>query len=150
MDNRTYRYFTGKPLYPFGYGLSYTNFSYSALTLASASVNAGDPVLATVTVTNTGKLAGDEVAQLYLKFPPVAGAPRVALRAFQRVHLEPGQTVQLQFELKNRDLSMVTEAGQPIIAGGDYMISIGGGQPDTAAAGVTGHFHVDGQIALAE
>ncbi|MGD0646550.1 MAG: glycoside hydrolase family 3 C-terminal domain-containing protein [Acidobacteriaceae bacterium] len=148
MDNRTYRYFTGKPLYPFGYGLSYTNFSYSALTLPATSVNGGDPVLATVTVTNAGKVAGDEVAQLYLKFPSVAGAPRVALRGFQRVHLEPGQSVQLHFELKNRDLSMVTEAGQPIIAGGDYSISIGGGQPDTGSAGVTGRFRVEGQIAL--
>jgi len=150
MDSRTYRYFTGKPLYPFGYGLSYTRFSYSTLTLPATSVNAGDPVLATVTVTNTGKIAGDEVAQLYLKFPPVAGAPRIALRGFQRVHLEPGQSVQLHFELKNRDLSMVTEEGQPIIAGGDYTISIGGGQPDAGAADVTGRFHLDGQIALSE
>ncbi|HEY1809712.1 MAG TPA: glycoside hydrolase family 3 C-terminal domain-containing protein, partial [Acidobacteriaceae bacterium] len=150
MENRTYRYFTGKPLYPFGYGLSYTSFSYSALSLPESSVNAGQPVTASVTVTNTGKLAGDEVAQLYLKFPAVAGAPRIALRGFQRVHLEPGQSQQIHFELKNRGLSMVTEAGQPIVAGGDYTISIGGGQPDTGAPGVTGHFHIDGQIALPE
>jgi beta-glucosidase len=150
MENRTYRYFTGKPLYPFGYGLSYTSFSYSALTLGATSVNAGDPILASVTVTNTGKVAGDEVAQLYLKFPSVAGAPQIALRGFQRVHLEAGQSQQLHFELKNRDLSMVTEAGQPIVAGGDYTISIGGGQPNTSAAEVTGHFHVDGQITLPE
>jgi len=150
MQNRTYRYFTGKPLYPFGYGLSYTSFSYGALIVPEKSVNAGDPVSATVTVTNTGKVAGDEVAQLYLQFPSVAGAPRVALRGFQRVHLEPGQSQQLHFELKNRDLSMVTEDGHTIIAGGDYAISIGGGQPDTKAEGVTGHFHVDGQIALPE
>jgi beta-glucosidase len=150
MENRTYRYFTGKPLYPFGYGLSYTTFSYSALSVPEPTVNAGDPVSASVTVTNTGKLAGDEVAQLYLKFPAVAGAPRIALRGFQRVHLAPGESKQIHFELKNRDLSMVTEAGQPIIAGGDYTISIGGGQPDTGAAGVTGHFHIDGQIALPE
>ena len=150
MENRTYRYFTGKPLYPFGYGLSYTTFSYSALSVPQAAVNAGDPVSASVTVTNTGKLAGDEVAQLYLKFPAVAGAPRIALRGFQRVHLAPGESKQINFELKNRDLSMVTETGQPIIAGGDYTISIGGGQPDTGAAGVTGHFHIDGQIALPE
>ena len=107
-------------------------------------------MVATVTVTNTGKVAGDEVAQLYLKFPAVAGAPRVALRGFQRVHLEPGQSTQLHFELKNSDMSMVTETGQPIIAAGDYTISIGGGQPDTSAAGVTGHFHLDGQLALPE
>jgi beta-glucosidase len=150
MDNRTYRYFTSKPLYPFGYGLSYTTFSYTSLNLASTRVNAGDPVLATVTVTNTGKLAGDEVAELYLKFPSVAGAPRIALRSFQRVHLEPGQSQQLHFELKNRDLSMVTELGQPIIAAGDYTVTIGGGQPDTTAPVVTGTFHIAGQIALPE
>jgi beta-glucosidase len=150
MENRTYRYFTGKPLYPFGYGLSYTTFSYSGLTVPTASVAAGDPVNATVTVTNTGKVAGDEVVQLYLKFPPIDGAPHIALRGFQRVHLEPGESRQVHFELKNRALGMVTAIGQPMIAGGDYTISIGGGQPDTGAPEVTGHFHIDGQIALPE
>jgi beta-glucosidase len=150
MENRTYRYFTGKPLYPFGYGLSYTTFSYSGLTLPETSVNAGAPVIATVTVTNTGKLAGDEVAQLYVKFPGVPGAPHIALRGFQRVHLEPGQSQQLHFELKNRDLGMVTEDGQPIVAAGDYTISIGGGQPGFGSTGSTGHLHVVGQMALPE
>ncbi len=150
MENRTYRYFTGKPLYSFGYGLSYSTFSYSALNVPQSAINAGDPVNATVTVTNTGKLAGDEVAQLYLKFPDVPGAPRIALRGFKRVHLEPGQSQQVQFELKNRDLSMVTVTGQPIIAAGDYTISVGGGQPDTSAPTVSGHFHVAGQIGLPE
>jgi beta-glucosidase len=150
MADRTYRYFKGKPLYPFGYGMSYTSFSYSDLSLPNATVNAGDPVGADVTVTNTGKLAGDEVVQLYLKFPPVAGAPNIALRGFQRIHLDPGQSQKVHFELKDRDLGMVTAIGNPIIAGGDYTISIGGGQPDTGAPGVTGHFHVDGQIALPE
>lgn len=150
MDNRTYRYFTGEPLYPFGYGLSYTTFGYGGLRVPNAPVNAGDPVDAAVTVTNTGKEAGDEVVQLYLKFPPVAGAPRVALRAFQRIHLNPGESRQVHFELSNRDLSMVTEAGQPVIAAGDYTISIGGGQPDTGASTATGQFHINGQIALPE
>src|SRR6185437_10994770 len=79
MKNRTYRYFEGKPLYPFGYGLSYTSFSYSGLNLPQKSIKAGDPFTAEVTVTNTGKRAGDEVAQLYLNFPQVAGAPLKAL-----------------------------------------------------------------------
>ncbi len=150
MANRTYRYFKGKPLYPFGYGLSYTTFKYSDLALPNATVNAGDPVAADVTVTNTGKVAGDEVVQLYLKFPPVAGAPDIALRGFQRIHLEPGQSQKVHFDLENRDLGMVTNLGNPIIAGGDYTLSIGGGQPDTGAPGVTGHFHIDGQLALPE
>jgi beta-glucosidase len=150
MENRTYRYFTGKPLYPFGYGLSYTVFSYSGLTLPQASVHAGDPVDAGVTVTNTGKVAGDEVVELYLKFPPIPGAPHIALRGFQRIHLDPGESRQVHFELKNRDLGIVTETGQPIIAEGDYTIDIGGGQLNTEAPGVTGHFHIDDQIDLPE
>jgi len=150
MQNRTYRYFTGKPLYPFGYGLSYTKFNYADLKLPTAAVNAGEPVSADVTVTNTGKLAGDEVVQLYLMFPSVSGAPRIALRGFQRVHLEAGETRPVHFELKDRDLGMVTEDGHPIIAEGDYTISIGGGQPDTGAPVQTGHFHVSGRVALPE
>lgn len=150
MQNRTYRYFTGKPLYPFGYGLSYTKFAYSALSVPEAPLHADDPVNVNVTVTNTGKLAGDEVVQLYLKFPPVAGAPRIALRGFQRIHLNPGESRQVHFELKDRDLSMVTETGQPIIAAGNYTISIGGGQPGTGAPEATGHFHITSQIALTE
>ena len=148
MENRTYRYFTGKPLYPFGYGLSYTKFSYSDLTLPQNDIAAGDPLRAEVTVTNTGHVAGDEVVQLYLKFPDVAGAPRIALRGFRRVHLEAGASQKVSFELQRRDLSMVTEYGNPIVAQGDYTISIGGGQPDTGVPVVTGHFHVNGQIML--
>jgi beta-glucosidase len=150
MTNRTYRYFTGKPLYPFGYGLSYTKFSYSNLTVPEQSIAAGQPVEADVTVTNTGKLPGDEVVQLYLKFPPVKGAPLIALRGFERVHLDPGASQKVHFELKQRDLGMVTEDGNPIIAPGDYTISVGGGQPEAGAPGVTGHFHFDGKYALPE
>ena len=150
MANRTYRYFNGKPLYPFGYGLSYTKFNYSDLNVPSQAVAAGQPIGADVTVTNTGKVAGDEVVQLYLKFPPVKGAPLVALRGFERIHLEPGASQKIHFDLKPRDLGMVTDDGNPIVAHGDYTISIGGGQPDTGAPGVTGHFHIDGQYDLPE
>ena len=150
MENRTYRYFRGKPLYAFGYGLSYTTFSYSDLSLPPAAVSAGDPVGVDATVIDTGKVAGDEVVQLYVKFPAVQGAPRIALRGFQRIHLDPGASQKVHFELKNRDLGMVTEDGNPMIADGDYTISIGGGQPDTEAPGVTGRFSVEGQIDLPE
>jgi beta-glucosidase len=150
MANRTYRYFTGKPLYPFGYGLSYTTFSYSDLNVRAQAVAAGQPVGADVTVSNNGKIAGDEVVQLYLKFPLVNGAPRIALRGFERIHLDPGASQKVHFELKPRDLGMVTEDGSPIIAQGEYTISIGGGQPETGAQGVSGHFHIEGQYALPE
>ena len=150
MANRTYRYFEGKPLHPFGYGLSYTSFSYSDLRMPAQATGAGAPVGADVTVTNSGKVAGDEVVQLYLKFPAVKGAPRIALRGFQRVHLEPGKSQQVHFELNNRDLGLVTEDGTPIIAEGEYTLAIGGGQPDTGAPVVSGKFRIEGQVDLAE
>jgi beta-glucosidase len=150
MQNRTYRYFKGKPLYPFGYGLSYTTFSYSDLTLPKAAINGGAPLTAEVTITNTGKQAGDEVAQLYLSFPSVPGAPQRALRGFKRVHLNPGESQKVRFELKDRDLSMVSEAGEPIIAEGAYTVSVGGGQPGTGAPAATGTFQVVGTKALPE
>jgi beta-glucosidase len=150
MANRTYRYYTGKPLYPFGYGLSYTSFKYSDLSIPAPSVAAGQPVSADVTVTNTGKLAGDEAVQLYLKFPEVEGAPKLALRGFQRIHLEPGASQKVHFDLQNRDLEMVTQDGNPIIAGGEYTLSVGGGQPDTTAPSVSTHFHINGQQDLPE
>jgi len=150
MANRTYRYFTGKPLYPFGYGLSYTTFGYSNLAISSSTIAAGQPVEADVLVTNSGKLAGDEVVQLYLKFPDVKGAPTIALRGFERIHLEPGASQKVHFHLNPRDLGMVTELGWPIIAEGDYSLSVGGGQPGTGGPGVNGKFHVDGTYALPE
>ncbi len=150
MANRTYRYFTGKPLYGFGYGLSYTTFSYSNLAISTPTVAAGQPVEADVLVTNSGKLAGDEVVQLYLKFPDVKGAPMLALRSFERIHLDPGASQKVHFHLNPRDLGMVTELGSPIIAEGDYTLSVGGGQPGTASPGVNGKFHIDGTYTLPE
>ena len=150
MKGRTYRYFTGTPLYPFGYGLSYTKFAYSDLNVASPTVAAGDPLSADVTLTNSGSIEGDEVVQLYLKFPSVAGAPVRALRGFQRVHLAGGASQKVHFDLKDRDLSMVTEAGEPVIAEGDYSVSVGGGQPDTSAQTLTKTFHINGTKKLPE
>ncbi|HUA01990.1 MAG TPA: glycoside hydrolase family 3 C-terminal domain-containing protein [Candidatus Aquilonibacter sp.] len=150
MKGRTYRYFEGEPLWPFGYGLSYTTFQYSDLVLPSAPIEAGDPLDASVTVTNTGSVAGDEVVQLYLKFPDVAGAPIRALRGFQRLHLDPGASQQVKFHLERRDMSMVTEAGEIIVAQGKYGVSIGGGQPGTGAPATSGDFEVNGEIVLPE
>jgi beta-glucosidase len=149
MKGRTYRYFDGTPLWPFGYGLSYTTFSYSGLKLPS-SVTAGQPMTAAVTVTNTGKVAGDEVAQLYLSFPGVKGAPIRALRGFRRVHLAPGQSQTVQFELNPRDLSMVTDDGKIIVPEGKYSVSVGGGQPDTGAPAIAGAFQMKGTVSLPE
>jgi beta-glucosidase len=142
MKGRTYRYFEGQPLYPFGYGLSYTTFGYSDLKLPGKALGAGEDLHASVTVTNSGKVAGDEVIQLYLKFPAVAGAPNKALRGFQRVHLEAGASQEVQFDLHPRDLSMVTDAGEPEVPAGEFTVSVGGGQPGTGAPAVAGTFKV--------
>jgi beta-glucosidase len=149
MKGRTYRYFEGTPLYPFGYGLSYTTFSYAGLSVPQ-TVDAGSPLVAEVTVTNTGSKAGDEVAQLYIAFPNVPGAPLKALRGFERIHLAAGASQKVKFELKPRDMSMVTEAGDPIVAEGAYTISVGGGQPNTGAPVVSGIFNVKGTKTLPE
>jgi beta-glucosidase len=147
---RTYRYFDGAPLYPFGYGSSYTTFSYSDLFIPNNPVIAGSSFVAKVTVTNTGQRAGDEVTQLYLSFPKVPGAPLRALRAFQRIHLNEGASQRLRFELQPRDLSMVTEDGVPIVAEGEYTVSIGGGQPYTGVQVLSQSFTVKGKLDLPE
>jgi beta-glucosidase len=101
-------------------------------------------------VTNTGRRVGDEVVQLYLSFPDVPGAPLRALRAFQRVHLEAGASQKVRFELSPRDMSMVTEAGEPIVAEGEYAISVGGGQPHSGVPVLTQSFRVKGKLTLQE
>jgi beta-glucosidase len=150
MKGRTYRYFEGTPLYPFGYGLSYTKFSYGVLSGPADAIKAGDPAGFDVTVTNTGSRAGDEVAELYLEFPKVPGAPLRALRGFQRVHLDARASQKVHFELQPRDLSMVTEDGEPIVAEGSYTVSVGGGQPHSGAPVVNTIFSIKGQLTLPE
>ncbi len=150
MQGRTYRYFQGEPLWPFGFGLSYTSFRYADLAVRNAAINAGDPLDIAVTVTNTGSLAGDEVVQLYLKFPDITGAPLRALRGFQRIHLAPGASQKVEFHLERRDLSMVTQAGDIIVGQGQYMLSVGGGQPGTGAPSLSSDFEIKGQITLPE
>ena len=110
MQNRTYRYFQGKPLYGFGYGLSYSTFEYSNLRLSSAQLKAGDPL--TVQGGRPQHLQ-DRAAMRWRNFTwsshPLPGAPARALRGFTRVHLAPGETRHVSFTLKPRDLSMVNE-----------------------------------------
>jgi beta-glucosidase len=150
MKGRTYRYFTGAPLWPFGYGLSYTSFQYGDLALPKEPIHAGRPLHASVRVTNGGRLAGDEVVQLYLKFPDVGGAPIRALRGLRRIHLAPGESETVTFDLQPRDLSMVTPTGDTVVPAGKYTVSIGGGQPNAGLPTVSGEIAVFGQLKLPE
>jgi len=150
MKNRTYRYFTGEPLYPFGYGLSYSTFEYSGLKLSSPELQAGDPLSVEVNVKNTSKRAGDEVAELYLSFPKTPGAPLRALRGFTRIHLGAGEQRPLKITLQPRELSYVNEAGDRLVAAGDYVVSVGGGQPGTAAPKAEAKLSIRGEQKLPE
>jgi beta-glucosidase len=150
MKNRTYRYFTGQPLYPFGYGLSYSTFEYGNVKLSTSALQAGEPLHVETDVKNVSGLAGDEVVQVYLRFPQLPGAPIRALRAFQRVHLRAGETQHVRFTLEPRDLSMVNEAGDRLVAAGSYSLSIGGGQPGTVATVATADFTIAGEQKLPE
>ena len=150
MKNRTYRYFTGEPLYPFGYGLSYSKFEYSNMKLSSSELDAGNPVIVDVDVKNASVRAGDEVVELYIRFPKVAGVPLRALRGFKRVHVGAGEVRHVAFALVDRDLSYVNDAGDRMVGAGDYLISVGGGQPGTAAARAEARLTIRGEQKLPE
>jgi beta-glucosidase len=150
MQGRTYRYFTGTAVYPFGYGLSYTTFAYSPLQVTPASGGAQNGLKVTTELSNTGARAGDEVAELYLNFPDQPGAPKVALRGFQRVHLNPGEHRTVTFELSPRDLSAVTVDGQREVMPGNYRVTVGSGQPGTGVPGQSATFVTTAAVALPE
>jgi len=130
MQNRTYRYFKGKPLYPFGYGLSYTNFTYSNLKLPSTS-DTREKIKVSVTVLNAGGRAGDEVVQLYVKHPTATTpVPIHALKGFKRVFLKAGDKTTITFELSAKDLAILDEKNRWVVKPGDIDIYVGGQQPN--------------------
>jgi beta-glucosidase len=141
MAGRTYRYFSGQPLYGFGYGLSYTTFAYNHLKLSQATLKPAEPLTVEADVANTGKRGGDEVVELYLRGPQAGGEPLRSLRAFQRVKLQPGETHHVLFTLQPAQLSEVDHDGKTAMQPGDYAIFLGGGQPGQAA-GVEGQFAI--------
>lgn len=135
MKGRTYRYFAGEPLYPFGYGLSYTTFSYSGLKVR-ATKDGGESVA--IKVKNTGKLAGDEVVQLYVSradAPTEATLPIRALRGFTRIHLQPGERKTVTLNLTPFQLAFAGKDGVRTVEPGKVMIGVGGSQ--TAAQSAT-------------
>jgi len=145
MQNRTYRYFSGQPLYPFGYGLSYSRFRFSHVKVSKRTLSAGEPLAVDVNVKNDSEREGDEVAELYLVFPTLPGVPRHALRAFERLHLAPGKSRRVRFTLVDRDLSLVNEAGERNVMPGTYRVVVGGGQPGTTGATAQTAFRIRGQ-----
>ena len=146
LKNRTYRYYTGKPLWGFGYGLSYSTFSYGDLKVTK-SAKAGEPISASVSVKNTSSRAGDEVVEAYVKTPQ-KGGPSHSLVGFERIHLDAGESREVTLNLDPRSISSVDDQGQRSILAGSYRLSIGGAQPGETAAKAEADFTVTGTAAL--
>ena len=136
MQGRTYRYFTGQPLYPFGHGLSYTRFEYSNLKLDRASIGADGSLQATMTVKNVGKRAGDEIVQLYLA-PVDAKRPRAVkdLRGVKRLSLQPGRSENVSFTIRpEKDLRIYdADAKRYAVDAGKYELQVGASSADIRA-----------------
>ncbi|MCM3874324.1 MAG: glycoside hydrolase family 3 C-terminal domain-containing protein [Pyrinomonadaceae bacterium] len=130
MQGRTYRYFKGEPLYPFGFGLSYTKFKYDNLKFSANKIKAGAELKVTAEVQNVGERAGDEVVQLYIK--DVAATVPVPIRSLagvKRVFLKPGEKQIVSFVLTGEQMSIIDDSGKRLIEPGEFMVTIGGKQP---------------------
>ena len=144
---RTYRYFTGKPLWGFGYGLSYTMFTYGPVKLSADALKAGDPITATVTVTNSGVVSGDEIVEAYLKTPQMDG-PIHSLAGFERVNIPAGRSKDVTITLDPRTLSTVDDQGNRSILPGKYTLTLAGAQPQDAQSKSEAVFTVTGSRPL--
>lgn len=150
MKGRTYRYFDKKPLYPFGFGLSYTKFEYNNLKFA-ASPSSEKDFEVSVDVTNIGERDGDEVVELYLK-DEKASTPRpiLQLEGFERISLKKGESKTVRFTITPRQLSLIDKKGQRIVEPGWFTISVGGKQPDGSDDTQKGRFQITGKTVLLE
>ena len=135
MNERTYRYMSSKPLYPFGYGLSYSNFRFNDLYLdkeeiAVSEISNGEAVTVSVDVKNNGEMDSDEVVQLYISVPdPDSNQPRWSLKNFERISLNEGSSTKVSFRLDRRALEQINEEGKSEVLPGDYMVYVGNGSP---------------------
>jgi beta-glucosidase len=147
MKDRTYRYFTGAPLYRFGYGLSYTCFQYTSGRLSTETLQAGDSLIVSAQVKNTGARDGDETVELYLIPKAIAGSPLRTLVGFEKIHLSKGETKSVEVIIAPRLLSLVAADGSRRVQPGEYELYLGGGQP-SHDTGVFLPFRIKGSSAL--
>lgn len=143
MAGRTYRYFEGEPLWPFGHGLSYTRFAYAGVRADRARVDAGGRVTIRAIVRNAGRRLGTEVVQLYVRDEEATvPVPRHQLLGCARVRLAPGATRAVSFSVRVADLAVVDDAGARVVEPGRFSAWVGGGQPGTGAPGGWARFAV--------
>jgi beta-glucosidase len=129
MQGRTYRYFKGEPLYPFGFGLSFTKFKYGKLKLSANTIKAGENVRIAAEVQNAGAVGGDEVVQLYVT--DVAASAPVPIRSLagvKRIFLRPGEKQSVSFTLTPRQMSIINDQGRRVIEPGEFLLTVGGKQ----------------------
>lgn len=158
MDGRTYRFFKGEALYPFGHGLSYTRFKYSGFKVSSPKVSSTEKVTVSASVENVGQREGDDVVQLYIT--DLKASVRVPIRSLggvERVHLKPGERREVSFTINPDQLAIITDDGRSVVEPGEFKVVIGGKQPgfsgtaDASTTGfVEGHFTVVGSSAIVE
>ena len=139
MKNRTYRYFEGSPLYPFGYGLSYTKFEYGDPEPEAREIPAGTDAVIRSSVRNAGDREADEIVQLYLQVPGAGiTAPKRQLAGFRRVHLKPGESAEVCFTVTARQMAQIDETGRCFLRPGQFQVAVGGSQPDARSEELTG------------
>src|SRR5262245_26069853 len=139
MNGRTYRYLEKEPLFPFGYGLSYTRFEYADATLSATELRAGDELEISAVVKNVGTRTSDEVIELYVSdLEASCRVPRWELRGFSRITLAAGESRRVSFTLGARDLSLIDERGVRVLEPGRFRATLGGSQPDARSVALTG------------
>ncbi len=130
MAGRTYRYATEEPLFPFGFGLSYTHFTYSDLALDKNTIRAGESLALHCTLTNSGPVEAEEVAQIYLSdLEASTVVPLHSLIGFRRVHLNPGEHTAITFTITPEMMELVNDAGERVLEPGEFRVTVGGCSP---------------------